>query len=127
MSGNRSRVHWAVSLILILSLASVQACSLATPSNSSQPVSSASSGRYDLTGVWIGTSITGCTPLRMNGPWRCGARADMMLTFIGEDRSGMIGIYASDRGQSGDAFQEKACCAAPESGCGCDTSRCRSA
>jgi len=43
----------------------------------------------------------------MNGPWRCGARADMMLTFIWEDRSGMIGIYASDRGQSGDAFQEK--------------------
>jgi len=107
MSTNCSHVHGALSSILILSLASVQACSLATPSNSSQPVSSASSRKYDLTGVWIGTSITGCTPLRMNGPWRCGARADMMLTFIGEDRSGMIGIYASDRGQSGDAFQEK--------------------
>jgi len=106
MSGNRSRVHGALSLILILLLAALQACGLAVPSNLSPPVSPEPSGKYDLSGVWTGTSITGCTPLRMNGPWRCGARADMMLTFIGEDGSGMIGIYASDRSRSGEAFQE---------------------
>jgi len=105
MSGNRSRVH-ALSLILILALAPMQACGVAAPSNSSPPVSSESLGQYDLTGVWTGTSITGCTPLRMNGPWRCGARADIMLTFIREDTAAITGIYASDRGRDGDAFQE---------------------
>jgi hypothetical protein len=106
MSGNRSRVH-ALSLILILALAPMQACGVAAPSNSSPPVSSESLGQYDLTGVWTGTSITGCTPLRMNGRWRCGARADLMLTFIREDTATAItGIYASDHGRDGDAFQE---------------------
>jgi hypothetical protein len=106
MSGNRSRVH-ALSLILMLALAPMQACGVAAPGNSSPPVSSESPGQYDLTGVWTGTSITGCTPLRMNGPWRCGARADLMLTFIREDTATAItGIYASDRGRDGDAFQE---------------------
>jgi hypothetical protein len=99
MSGNRSRVH-ALNLI-----SDPGACAnaglrrRAAPSSSSPPVSSESPGRYDLTGVWTGTSITGCTPLRMNGPWRCGARADLMLTFIREDTAEITGIYASDRGR----------------------------
>jgi hypothetical protein len=93
-------------LILLLSLAPVQACSVAAPTNSSLPVSSESPGKYDLSGVWTGTSITGCTPLRLNGPWRCGARADIMLTFIRDDTAAIIGIYASDRSRAGDAFQE---------------------
>jgi hypothetical protein len=119
MSCNRSRVEGALSLILILSLGSLQGCGLAAPSNSSPPVSSESSGNFDLSGVWTGTSITGCTPLRMNGPWRCGAIADMMLTFIGVDGSGITGIYASDRSRSGDAFQETGrIVEAPERGAG---------
>jgi hypothetical protein len=116
MSGNRSRVR-ALSLILILALAPMQACGVAAPSNSGPRVPSESLGHYDLTGVWTGTSITGCTPLRMNGPWRCGARADIMLTFIREDTAAMTGIYASDRGRDGDAFQETGrVVEAPESG-----------
>jgi hypothetical protein len=104
VSGNRSCVH-ALSLILILALAPMQACGVAAPSNSSPPVSSESLG-YDLAGVWTGTSITGCKPSRMDGPWRCGARADIMLTFIREGTAAITGIYASDRARDGDAFQE---------------------
>ena len=89
-----------------LSLALVSACTVAAPTNSSPPVSSATRGKYDLSGVWTGTSITGCAPLRMNGPWRCGARADIMLTFVPEDTAAATGIYASDRARAGDAFQE---------------------
>ena len=106
MSGNRLRVREALSLIVILSLAPMQACSMASPTDSSPPVSSESPGKYDLSGVWAGTSITGCSPLRMYGPWRCGARADLILTFIGEDSAAITGIYASDRSRGGDAFQE---------------------
>ena len=65
MSGNRLRVHGALSLILILSLAPMQACGVAAPSSYSSPVASESHGKYDLSGVWTGTSITGCSPLRM--------------------------------------------------------------
>ncbi len=42
----------------------------------------------------------------MYGPWRCGARADLILTFIEEDSAAITGIYTSDRGRGGDAFQE---------------------
>ena len=116
MSGNRSRVH-ALSLILILALAPIQACGVAAPGNSGPSVSSESLGQYDLAGVWTGTSITGCTPLRMYGPWRCGARADISLTLIREGSAAMTGIYASDRGEEGDAFQETGrIVEAPESG-----------
>jgi hypothetical protein len=101
MSGNRLRVRGELSLILILSLALMQACGVAAP-----PILSESTGKYNLFGVWTGTSITGCTPLRMNGPWRCGARADIMLTFIGDDSEAVTGIYASDRGRGAGAFQE---------------------
>ena len=104
MSGNRSCVH-ALSLILILALAPMQACGVAAPSNSSPPVSSESLG-YDLAGVWTGTSITGCKPSRMDGPWRCGARADLMLTLIEEDSTNITGIFASDRGRGDEGFQE---------------------
>jgi hypothetical protein len=117
MSGNRLRVHGALRLILILLLAPMQACSVAAPTKSSPPVSSESPGKYNLSGVWTGTSITGCTPLRMNGPWRCGARADIMLTFIREDSAAITGIYASDRGRAAGAFQETGrIVEAPESG-----------
>ena len=105
MGGNGLRVHPALSLILILSLALVQACALAAPANS-RPVPSEAQKNYDLSSVWMGTSITGCTPLRTNGPWRCGARADIMLTFVREDSAAMLGIFASDRGRAGDAFAE---------------------
>jgi hypothetical protein len=105
MSGNRLRVHEALRLILILSLAPMQAYSMAAPIGSSPPLSSESPGKYHLSGVWTGTSITGCTPLRMYGPWRCGARADLILTFFREDTPAIFGIYASDRGGAGDAFQ----------------------
>jgi hypothetical protein len=117
MSGNRWRVHGALSLILILSLAPMQACGVAAPTNSGPLVASESPGKYDLSGVWTGISITGCTPLRMNGPWRCGARADIMLTFIREDTAAITGVFASDRGGAGDAFQETGrIVEAPESG-----------
>jgi hypothetical protein len=117
MSGNRLRVREALSLIVILSLAPLQACSVVAPTDSSPPPSSESPGRYDLSGVWTGTSITGCTPLRMYGPWRCGARADISLTLIREDSAAITGIYASDRGEAGDAFQETGrIVEAPESG-----------
>src|ERR1700674_4333726 len=106
MSGNRLRVHEALSLILILALAPVQACGVVAPTNSSPPLSSNSPGKYDFSGVWTGTSITGCSPLRMYGPWRCGARADLILTFIEEDSAAITGIYTSDRGRGGDAFHE---------------------
>jgi hypothetical protein len=105
MSGDRFGVDQALRLILILSLAPLQACALAAPPNS-RPVSSEAQRNYDLSGVWTGTSITGCTPLRTNGPWRCGARADIMLTFVWEDCAPMLGIFASDRCRAGDAFQE---------------------
>jgi hypothetical protein len=104
MSGNRSRVHAQLD-------PDPGAC--ANPGLrrrcTQQPgpsVSSESLGQHDLAGVRTGTSITGCTPLRMNGPWRCGARADIMLRFIREDTAAMTGIYASDNGRDGDAFQE---------------------
>lgn len=79
MSGNRLRIHGVLSLILMLALVPMQSCGVAAPSNSRPPVSSESFGKNDLSGVWTGTSITGCTPLRMNGPWRCGARADIIV------------------------------------------------
>jgi hypothetical protein len=100
------RVHGALSLILILSLALIQACGVAAPTNPGLPVSSESSGKYGLAGVWTGTSISGCTPSRTSGPWRCGARADIMLTFVGENTAAIIGIYASDRTRGGDVLQE---------------------
>jgi hypothetical protein len=103
MSGKRLRVHELLSLLLILSLAPMQACSVA---KSSPRVSSESLRQYDLSGVWTGTSITECSPLRMDGPWRCGARADLLLTLIEEDRTTTTGIFASDRGRGDDAFQE---------------------
>jgi len=106
MSGNRLRVRQALRLILVLSLVLGQACVLTTPNANSRPVSSQAQRKYDLAGVWTGTSITGCTPLRMNGPWRCGARGDILLTFIQEDTAGILGIFASERGQANDAFQE---------------------
>jgi len=106
MSGNGFPVDRLLRLILILSLAPTQACTLATPADSRAPISSESQKTPDLSGVWAGSSITGCTPLRMDGPWRCGARADIMLTFIGEDPAASAGIYESDRGPAGDAFQE---------------------
>src|ERR1700676_3011200 len=84
----------------------MQACSVATPTSFSPPIASESPEKYDLSGVWTGTSITGCSPLRMYGPWRCGARADLILTFIGKDSAAITGIYASDRSRGGDAFQE---------------------
>jgi hypothetical protein len=105
MGGNLFSVHGALQLILILTLAPVQACALAAPAGS-RPVFHRSSKNYDLSGVWTGTSITGCTPPRANGPWRCGARADIMLTFVREDSSAMLGIFASDRGRAGNAFAE---------------------
>jgi hypothetical protein len=105
MGGNGLRVHPALSLILILSLASVQACALAAPANS-RPVPSEAQKNYDLSGVWTGTSITACTPLRTNGPWRCGAGADIVLTFVREDTAAIWGIFASDRDRAGDALQE---------------------
>jgi hypothetical protein len=103
MSGNGLGVHQLLSLLLILSLAPMQACSMA---KSSPPVSSESFRQYDLSGVWTGTSITGCLPLRMDGPWRCGARADLMLTLIEEDSTNITGIFASDRGRGDEGFQE---------------------
>jgi hypothetical protein len=106
MSGNRLRVHGVLSLILMLSLVPMQSCGVAAPSNSRPPVSPESLGKNDLSGVWTGTSITGCTPLRMNGPWRCGARADIMLTFISEDTEVILGIYASERDPASHAFEE---------------------
>jgi len=105
MGGNLFSVHRALQLILILTLAPVQACALAAPAGSG-PVFARSSKNYDLSGVWTGTSITGCTPPRANGPWRCGARADIMLTFVREDSAPMLGIFAADRGRAGDAFAE---------------------
>jgi hypothetical protein len=103
MNGKRLRVHELLSLLLILSLAPMQACSVA---KSRPPVSSESLGQYDLSGVWTGTSITGCLPLRMGGPWRCGARADLTLTLIEEDSTTITGIIASDRGRGDEGFQE---------------------
>jgi len=105
MGGNRFRVHRVLRLILILTLVPLQACALAAVTNS-HPVSPEAETNYDLSGVWTGTSITGCTPLRTNGPWRCGAIADIMLTFVREDSAAMLGIFASERGRAGDAFAE---------------------
>jgi len=106
MNGNRLRVHGVLSLILMLAVVPMQSCGVAAPSSSRPPVSSESLGKNDLSGVWTGTSITGCTPLRMNGPWRCGARADIMLTFISEDTEEILGIYASERDPAAHAFEE---------------------
>jgi hypothetical protein len=53
----------------------------------------------------------------MYGPWRCGARADIILTLIAGDSAAITGIYASDRGGAGEAFQETGrIVEAPESG-----------
>jgi len=107
MSGYHLRVSGAVILILILSLVPTKASSVAVPSDSGPPVSSRLPGKYNLSGVWTGASITGCTPLRMNGPWQCGAKADIMLTFISEDTTAAIaGIYASDRGPASNDYEE---------------------
>jgi len=106
MSSDGLRVRAALWLILILSLVLVQACALAAPKANSRAVSFEAQTNYDLSGVWTGTSITGCTPLRTIGPWRCGARADIMLTFVRYDTAGILGIFASDRGRAGDGFQE---------------------
>jgi hypothetical protein len=103
MSGKGLRVHELLSLLLILSLVPMQACSVA---KSSPPVSSESFRQYDLSGVWTGTSITGCLPLRMDGPWRCGARADLMLTLIEEGSTTITGIFASNRVRGDEGFQE---------------------
>ena len=105
-TGNRSHAHEALSLIVLLSLWPMQACGVAGPPNSRSPVPFTSWDKNDLSGVWQGTSVTGCSPLRMTGPWRCGARADIMLTFIRDDAARTMGIYASNRGPAGSAFEE---------------------
>ena len=56
--------------------------------------------------VWAGTSLAGCSHLRMNGPWRCGARADILLTFVYEDTVAINGIYALEPSGTGNAFEE---------------------
>ena len=104
MSGNAFHFCRALKVLSILLLVLMQACALAR--SKSPHASSQTQTDYDLSGVWTGTSITGCTPLRSNGPWRCGARADIMLTFVREDSAAMLGIFASDRGRAGDAFAE---------------------
>jgi hypothetical protein len=102
MSGN-FWIHQALRLLLFLSLAPI-ACNLTAATNSSPLVSSKSLAKYDLSGVWAGISITSCTPLRMTGPWRCGAKADIKLTFI-KERATITGIYASVRGSAGERFR----------------------
>jgi hypothetical protein len=100
VDGTRLRIRDSLGLILLLSLMAMQACSVAAKTNSSKSVASPSNTTSDLSGVWIGTSITSCFPLRLDGPWRCGARANIMLTLfrLGADRMG--GFYASDTVQA---------------------------
>lgn len=57
-----------------------------------------SGGKNNLSGVWTGTSIVGCTPLRMGGPRRCGATANIMFTIVEERADAITGFYASDSG-----------------------------
>jgi hypothetical protein len=102
------RFREVLRLILLLLVGTPEACAVARagPTHSSS-LGSVPSGSHDLSGVWIGTSVTGCTPLRMDGPWRCGAKADIMLTFLPEDPAAAAnGIYASERSGAGDDFQE---------------------
>lgn len=56
------------------------------------------SGNANLAGVWTGTSIIACTPLRMGGPLRCGATANIMFTIVEERADAITGFYASDSG-----------------------------
>jgi hypothetical protein len=104
MSGN-FWVHRALRLLLSLSFAPI-ACNLTVATNSSPPVSSKSLTEYDLSGVWTGISTTSCTPLRMTAPWRCGAKADIKLTFIRQEPAAITGIYESVRGAAGNAFEQ---------------------
>jgi hypothetical protein len=106
MSGNRWRVHGVLSVALILSLTPMQACGVAAPTDSALPASLEAPGQHDLSGVWTGTSITSCLPLRMSGPWRCGARADIRLTLNREDSASLTGIFVSERGPASDDYQE---------------------
>ncbi len=97
-------IHQALRLLLFLPLVPI-ACNLTAATNSSPLVSSKSPAESDLSGVWTGMSITSCTPLRMTGPWRCGTKANIKLTFI-KERATITGIYASVRGSAGNAFEQ---------------------
>ena len=105
MRGNRFGLYGALRMIALL-LFAPSACALAVPINSAPPRLSKAPGGHDLYGVWTGASITSCTPLRMDGPWRCGAKADITLTFIQEGTAGITGVYASDRDVAGNASEE---------------------
>ena len=73
-------------------------CVLAKSGPSGSAASLGSGGQNSLAGVWIGTSIVGCTPLRMSGLRRCGARAAIMFTIVEERAGAITGFFASDRG-----------------------------
>ena len=98
-------VHGVVRLLLFLSFAPV-ACNLAATTNLNPQISSSSSVQSDFSGVWVGTSITSCTPLRMTGPWRCGSKADIKLTLIRKPAAAITGVFASVRVNAGGAFEQ---------------------
>jgi hypothetical protein len=104
MRSNQLRVQQALGLILILSLAPLQACAVAALARA--PASSIAPAAHELAGVWTGTAVSGCTPLRMTGPWRCGARATITLTLIQQETSTITGFYASDRGRANATLEE---------------------
>src|SRR5215472_5101400 len=101
---DNSWIRLALRLLLFLSLALI-GCNLTRVTDSSPPFSSKSVKEYDLSGVWTGSSITSCTPLRTAGPWRCGAKTYIKLTFITQMAT-ITGMYASLHDSSGNAFEQ---------------------
>jgi hypothetical protein len=97
-------VHGVVRLLLFLSFAPV-ACNLAATAICSSQMPYKSSAQSDFSGVWAGTSITSCTPLRMTGPWRCGSKANIKSTLMRERASAITGVYTSVRANAGSAFE----------------------
>ena len=107
MGGNRFRVDGVLRLILILSLAPMQACALAAPTNSSTPISSETRGKYDLSGVWTGTSITRlhATPNEWTVALRCESR-HYVDVYSGRHRGDNRCLRVRPQSIGGDAFQE---------------------
>jgi hypothetical protein len=98
-------IRYALRLIIILLFAPT-ACNLAAATNSGPPVSSkVYEAKCDLCGVWTGISIASCTAARITGPWRCGAKSYIKLTFI-KETSTTTGFYTSIRGSAGNVFEQ---------------------
>lgn len=102
MKVNSLSVHGHCLPCLALFFLFVQACASARTGGPSPPVGLEPGGTHDLSGVWTGTAVESCTPLRLGAFRSCGSRSNIMFTIIQERADVIRGFYAANSGR----FQE---------------------